>query len=114
MRRLSLLLLSGLLLAPSVGLAQEIYIGRDGMRYYDGPRGGDRYYSEDDDYDRGYSRRVGGCDQSLAMDKARRYGRPIKVGRTSNSRIEIIAVDRRGKRISIEFVNRPGCPFRRG
>ncbi len=96
---------------PNVAAAQdfELHIGRDGPRYYDGNR---RY--ERDDYRRErrerYSDNPGGCSVQLAMRKASRYLDSLSLGLTSNSRIEIKGLDRRGNRTRAMFANRPGCP----
>ncbi|MET4687137.1 hypothetical protein ABIA24_001630 [Sinorhizobium fredii] len=90
--------------APTGGFSQDfdIYIGRTGPRYHDEypPR---RYYREN--YPEEYQ-----CTTRQALHLARRYLRNPRIGRTSNSAIEVRGIGRRGERNRVVFGADPGCP----
>lgn len=101
------------LAAPFSASAQDfdMYIGRDGPRYYDddnrGPPMRDR-----DGYRDGYRARPEAyqCTPRQALNKARRYLRNPRVGRTSNDAIEIVGYGSRGERNRVVFGGERGCP----
>lgn len=105
-------------IAPSTVSAQEIYVGRDGVQYYQ-PRGGydsPRYYDDDqDDYRYSRRQRYRDDDQCTPRDAvraaSRRYGlRNVRVGRTGNQGTEIFGIGRRGERVRMWVSTEPGCP----
>lgn len=94
----------------------DIYIDGGGPRYRDQPRYYEepRYYDEDDGWgEQQYRRRppeAYQCTPRQALNKAQRYLRNPRVGRTSQEIIEIRGIGSRGERNRIIFGTRRGCP----